>query len=205
IARRLPTEMESTLSPPPQVNPKLDLLPGHAFAQIARDLVGHSPNPPRFARHPSPFGGGMEHPARSESLPPAFAGCEAAPHGQASPPQRPSNLNTTHPRFPGISPVNPAILPATRRRKRRGASGRIAMTDDTLPRRRFLVGASTAVAAGLAASGSAPAQVQTAAAPAAAPAAAAPAAPAAGASEPEALLTLTAAEHAFVVAAVDTF
>jgi len=79
------------------------------------------------------------------------------------------------------------------------------MTDDTLPRRRFLVGASTAVAAGLAASGSAPAQVQTAAAPAAAPAAAAPAAPAAGASEPEALLTLTAAEHAFVVAAVDTF
>ena len=67
-----------------------------------------------------------------------------------------------------------------------------AMTDETLPRRRFLLGAGTAVAAGLAA----PAEAQT-------PASAAAAAPAA-ADQPETLLTLTAAEHAFFVAAADT-
>lgn len=65
------------------------------------------------------------------------------------------------------------------------------MTDETLPRRRFLLGAGTAVAAGLAPPATAPAAAQ-----------AAPAAPAAA--EPEPLMTLTAAEHAFMVAAVDT-
>ena len=70
------------------------------------------------------------------------------------------------------------------------------MTDDTLPRRRFLVGAGTAVAAGLTPAAT-PAEAQT--------AQAAPAAAVAAASEPDTLLTLTAAEHAFIIAAVDTF
>ena len=68
------------------------------------------------------------------------------------------------------------------------------MADDTNPiaRRRFLVGAGTAVAAGL----TPPAQAQT------PQAAAAPATPPAPDHEP--LLTLTATEYAFFVAAVDT-
>lgn len=69
------------------------------------------------------------------------------------------------------------------------------MTDETIPRRKFLVGAGlagTAVATGLAQTESAPAQA------AAVPAAAAPAPPA------EPLLLLNEIEHAFVVAAVDT-
>src|SRR5262245_53171509 len=61
-----------------------------------------------------------------------------------------------------------------------------------IPRRNFLLGAGTAVATGLAPA--APAQVQ---APQTAPAAAAP-------PDPEPLLTLTATEHAFFVAAADT-
>ncbi|HEY6255411.1 MAG TPA: gluconate 2-dehydrogenase subunit 3 family protein [Xanthobacteraceae bacterium] len=61
---------------------------------------------------------------------------------------------------------------------------------DKIPRRSFLVGAGTAVAAGLAPA----ANAQT---PAAAPARAA------AASEPEPLLTLTPTEHAFVAAAAD--
>jgi gluconate 2-dehydrogenase gamma chain len=61
-------------------------------------------------------------------------------------------------------------------------------TDTPIPRRNFLLGAGTAVAAGLAPA----ANAQT---PAAAPAAA---------PEPEPLLTLTPTEHAFVVAATDT-
>jgi gluconate 2-dehydrogenase gamma chain len=72
------------------------------------------------------------------------------------------------------------------------------MAEDTLPRRRFLLGASTAVA-GIATAGTpaavTPAAAQTPPTPQAAPAAAA---------EPEPMLTLTATEHAFVVAAVDT-
>ena len=71
------------------------------------------------------------------------------------------------------------------------------MTDDTLPRRRFLLGAGTAVAAGLGPAAT-PAEAQTAPAAPAAPAAAG------AANEPEILLTLTPGEHAFVVAAVDT-
>ena len=70
------------------------------------------------------------------------------------------------------------------------------MTEETIPRRRFLLGAGiagTAVATGLSQSEPAAAQAQAPAA-AAAPAAA----------QPEPLLTLTPAEHAFVVAAVDT-
>jgi gluconate 2-dehydrogenase gamma chain len=60
-------------------------------------------------------------------------------------------------------------------------------TDAPIPRRSFLLGAGTAVAAGLA------------------PAAHAPTPPAAAvAPEPEPLLTLTPTEHAFVVAAADT-
>jgi gluconate 2-dehydrogenase gamma chain len=70
------------------------------------------------------------------------------------------------------------------------------MADDTIPRRRFLLGAGTAVAAGLASTASS--EAQTAAAPAAAPAPL----PAAGA-EPEILLALTATEAAFVSAAVN--
>lgn len=69
------------------------------------------------------------------------------------------------------------------------------MTDETIPRRRFLLGAGiagTAVASGLA-------QTEPAAAQAQAPAAAPPAAP-----QPEPLLALNETEHAFVVAAVDT-
>jgi gluconate 2-dehydrogenase gamma chain len=70
------------------------------------------------------------------------------------------------------------------------------MTDETLPRRRFLLGAGTAVA-GLAAPVAAPADAQT---QQPAPSGAAPAI----ADQSEALLTLTAAEHAFFVAAADT-
>jgi gluconate 2-dehydrogenase gamma chain len=74
-------------------------------------------------------------------------------------------------------------------------TGRIAekvtdpATDAPIPRRSFLVGAGTAVAAGLAPA----ANAQT-----------PPAAPATIAPEPEPLLTLTPTEHAFVVAVVDT-
>src|SRR5579862_9595545 len=74
------------------------------------------------------------------------------------------------------------------------------MTDETIPRRKFLVGAGlagTAVAAGLAPTE--PAQAQAAATPAPAPAAATPPAP-----QAEPLLLLNDTEHAFVVAAVDT-
>src|SRR5579862_7868474 len=63
------------------------------------------------------------------------------------------------------------------------------MTENSIPRRRFLVGAGTAVAASLAST----AEAQT---PQTAPAAPTP--------EPEPLLTLTPTEHAFIVAAVDT-
>src|SRR5580704_1243407 len=63
--------------------------------------------------------------------------------------------------------------------------------DNPIPRRSFLLGAGTAVAAGLAPA----ANAQTAAAPAVA---------ANTAAEPEPLLTLTPTEHAFMVAAVDT-
>jgi gluconate 2-dehydrogenase gamma chain len=75
------------------------------------------------------------------------------------------------------------------------------MAEDTLPRRRFLLGASTAVA-GIAAAGTPPAGVTPAAAQTP-PVPTPQTAPAAGAA-PEPLLTLTAAEHAFVVAAADT-
>src|SRR5262245_7287948 len=67
--------------------------------------------------------------------------------------------------------------------------GKPADDGSPIARRNFLFGAGTAVAAGLAPT--APAEAQT-------PAAAAPAA------DPEPLLTLTATEHAFFVAAVDT-
>ncbi len=73
------------------------------------------------------------------------------------------------------------------------------MVDDTLPRRRFLLGAGlagTAVAAGLSPALPTVAEEGAAAAP---PAAAAPAN-----AEPETYLTLTAAEAAFISAAVDT-
>jgi gluconate 2-dehydrogenase gamma chain len=63
-----------------------------------------------------------------------------------------------------------------------------ANDNEKIPRRRFLMGAGTAVAASL----TSPANAQT-------PAAAAPTA-----GEPEPLLTLTPTEHAFVVAAADT-
>src|ERR1700748_468697 len=75
------------------------------------------------------------------------------------------------------------------------------MADDTMPRRRFLLGAGlagTAVAAGLASEIPLPAQAE--ASPAATPPAASPAS-----AEPEALLLLTATEAAFVSAAVDAF
>jgi gluconate 2-dehydrogenase gamma chain len=66
------------------------------------------------------------------------------------------------------------------------------MADETIPRRDFLKGA-VGTAAALTAVRSVPAEAQAAAQ------AATPAAP-----EPEPLLTLTATEHAFIVAAVDT-
>ncbi len=71
------------------------------------------------------------------------------------------------------------------------------MADDTNPiaRRSFLVGAGTAVAAGL----TPPARAQTPAVQPVATPAAAPPAP-----DREPLLTLTPTEHAFIVAAVDT-
>jgi gluconate 2-dehydrogenase gamma chain len=74
------------------------------------------------------------------------------------------------------------------------------MTDETIPRRKFLVGAGvagTAVATAMASGAAAPAPQPQNAAPAAAQATVA--APA-----PEPLLTLTLTEHAFIVAAVDT-
>jgi len=70
------------------------------------------------------------------------------------------------------------------------------MSDEIIPRRKFLVGAGlagTAVAAGLRQAGPAAAQTQAPDIAAAPPAA-----------TPEPLLTLTESEHAFVVAAVDT-
>ena len=85
----------------------------------------------------------------------------------------------------------------------RGKQGRFAMTEKTTPdenadennpiaRRNFLLGAGTAVAAGLAPSGAAQAQQPTAAAsPAPTP-------------QPEQFVTLTAPESAFIVAVVDT-
>jgi gluconate 2-dehydrogenase gamma chain len=72
------------------------------------------------------------------------------------------------------------------------------MAEDAIPRRQFLWGAGvagTAVAAGVAPPAAAQAQTAN-AAPGAVPAAS---------PQPEPLLTLTPAEHAFVVAAVDTF
>jgi gluconate 2-dehydrogenase gamma chain len=75
------------------------------------------------------------------------------------------------------------------------------MADDTIPRRRFLLGAGlagTAVAAGLASEMPLPAQAEVSSA--ATPPAASPAS-----AEPEALLLLTATEAAFVSAAVDAF
>ncbi len=78
------------------------------------------------------------------------------------------------------------------------------MSDETIPRRKFLVGAGlagTAVAAGLAQGDTAQAQAPSAAAKAAA-AAATPPAPAAP--QPEPLLALNETEHAFVAAAADT-
>jgi gluconate 2-dehydrogenase gamma chain len=77
------------------------------------------------------------------------------------------------------------------------------MSDDALPRRKFLVGAglaSTAVATGLTQTAAADPQAPAALASAAANAAAPPA-PQAG---PEPLLFLNETEHAFTVAAVDT-
>ena len=76
------------------------------------------------------------------------------------------------------------------------------MAGDTISRRDFLVGvgfAGTAAAAGVAASSQATAQT-----PAPNQASAAPAAAAAANREPEPLLALNEAEHAFIVAAVDT-
>jgi gluconate 2-dehydrogenase gamma chain len=73
------------------------------------------------------------------------------------------------------------------------------MTDDKIPRRRFLLGAGvagSAVAAGLAASVPSEAQAPS------VPAGASPKTP--GNSEPETLLALTATEAAFISAAVDT-
>ena len=70
------------------------------------------------------------------------------------------------------------------------------MVDETIPRRDFLRGAVAGTAA-LAAGQAAPASAQT-------PATQTPAPAAAPAADTEPLLTLTATEHAFIVAAVDT-
>jgi gluconate 2-dehydrogenase gamma chain len=72
------------------------------------------------------------------------------------------------------------------------------MADDTIPRRSFLLGAGTAVAASL--SSTAPSEAQVPSAPTSAPT---PAAAPVAATEPEILLALTATEAAFVSAVVD--
>jgi gluconate 2-dehydrogenase gamma chain len=74
------------------------------------------------------------------------------------------------------------------------------MADDTLPRRRFLLGAGTAIATGLASIAPGDAQTPT----VGAPLSPSTLAPAAGA-EPEILLVLTATEAALLSAAVDAF
>ncbi len=76
------------------------------------------------------------------------------------------------------------------------------MADDTIPRRRFLAGAGTALATGLVST--VPGEAQTPKAASQAAASASQPAPAARA-EPEVLLALTATEAAFVSAAVDAF
>src|SRR3974390_3303298 len=76
------------------------------------------------------------------------------------------------------------------------------MAGDTIPRRGFLVGvgfAGTAAAAGVAANSPATAEVSAPHQPSATPGTAA-----AGNREAEPLLALNEAEHAFIVAAVDT-
>jgi gluconate 2-dehydrogenase gamma chain len=81
-------------------------------------------------------------------------------------------------------------------RRANGAAGEGSMTDETIPRRKFLVGAGlagTAIATGLTQAPTAEAQT-----PAASPAAA-PSAP-----QAEPLLFLNETQHAFVVAVVDT-
>jgi gluconate 2-dehydrogenase gamma chain len=82
---------------------------------------------------------------------------------------------------------------------REASMGREKMSEDTAPiaRRNFLMGAGTAVAAGLAPAAPADAQ-QPKAAPASSPTASMPA------MEPDQFVTLTAPEAAFIVAAVDT-
>src|SRR5262245_56273988 len=91
------------------------------------------------------------------------------------------------------SPKPPTYLPATGRPQ--AGSREVIMADDAIARRGFLLGvglAGTAAATGVAAP-----QPQDPAGPPAA-------APSTLNTEPEPLLTLTAAEHAFIVAAVDT-
>jgi gluconate 2-dehydrogenase gamma chain len=73
------------------------------------------------------------------------------------------------------------------------------MADETIPRRDFLKGAVGAVGTAAAITTVGSEQAQTQPAPAASPAPASPASP-----DDEPLLTLTATEHAFIVAAVDT-
>src|SRR5215471_6003428 len=84
------------------------------------------------------------------------------------------------------------------------AFGEDVMADDTIPRRRFLLGAGlagTAVATGLTSTSASEAQAPSGTQTPAASAQTTPAAPA----EPEILLALTATEAAFVSAAVDAF
>src|SRR3974390_89667 len=81
--------------------------------------------------------------------------------------------------------------------------GEDVMADNTIPRRRFLVGAglaSTAIAAGLASETPNPVHAETPKIPLAAPLPAH-----VGGADAELLLTLTATEEAFINAAVDTF
>jgi hypothetical protein len=48
------------LSPAAQMNPQLDLLQGHLFAQGAGQLVGHdTPTRPPYGGHPPPAGEGF--------------------------------------------------------------------------------------------------------------------------------------------------
>jgi gluconate 2-dehydrogenase gamma chain len=72
-----------------------------------------------------------------------------------------------------------------------GGAAKTSADEGPIARRHFLLGAGTAVAAGLAPA--APVAAQT-----------PPASPSAPSAEPEPLLTLTATEHAFFVAAADT-
>ncbi len=59
VAQGLAVEVESSAFFRSADDPAIHLLRGHSFAKAARDFVSPAPTRPRFARAPSPFGGGI--------------------------------------------------------------------------------------------------------------------------------------------------